>query len=145
MDQSTCCPPRLLWRFCIHDRANIWRKTEENHRALRPWLFSYPLGCAWTPWEINLQGVLREWSWKLLGMCCGTFLLSHCGQPWPATLSLLLPSSLLIFFLNLGKNSNSSIRCQMYFNLGWRRIVKCFPFLKNNLNFGRSSSPPVNL
>lgn len=41
------------------------------------------------------------------------------------------------------KHFNSFIWCRGCFNPGCRRIVKCFPFLKNNLNFGRRSSPAV--
>lgn len=73
------------------------------------------------------------------------------GLPWSSfhchTVTAASKSTINFPFkpMSLGKDSNRFIFCQRYFNLGWRRIVKCFPFLKNNLNFGRNSSPAIIL
>lgn len=149
--------PIHLWRSCIHDRANILHKTEENHWAL-PVIFSlkvskHSLRLHWWVGKKTWSECL-EVSSSLLGLenaaggCWGcavghfpSLIVISLGTASTATLSLLLPRLQLIFLLNLGENSNSFICCQRCFSLGWRRIVKCFHFLKNNLNFGRSSSP----
>lgn len=166
MNKSTCCPHRLLQRLFICDGATCLQKSGGESLWALPVHFSLkvskhsPKVALWvlsrrrrTVVTVLPGGSCRRLAayWEdrmglagVLGLCRGAIPLSRCGQARPTVGHLSLPLHHLCFQVqdfpfkqrNWDKYFNSSIWCRGFFSLGWRGIVKCFPFLKNYLDFG---------